>query len=127
MNGLPANDADLTTAFSPPDYTAVLFLDGVRVNLTSINTHAVFEFKDQYTMNIPFTVTWIGQSNKATTEAPIFLQIYNRITTTWETLQSDTTTPANTNVTLTGSKLSQIANYFDGSHTISCRVYQPNI
>lgn len=124
---LPTDNTDLATLFSPTDYTAVLILDGVRVPQVSILGDAVFLFKDQYPSKIPFTVTWVGQSNKPTTTAPIYLQIYNINTLLWETMASDTTTPANTNITLTGSKLSTIANYFDTNNIVSCRVYQPNV
>lgn len=73
---------------------------------------------------MPFTVNWTGKSNKNCTVAPIVLQIYNRISTTWETLDQNATALAGVTVSLAGSKLSTIANYFDVNFEILCRVYQ---
>lgn len=124
LTALPSGTADLTNIFSGGEYVQVQFVDGVRVAEPAIKTYAVFQFKDRYTSDIPFTVTWVGRSNKAATVFPIVLQIYNRVSGLWETLDSNAVAAANTDVTLTGTKLSTIANYFDVNHEIACRVYQ---
>lgn len=124
LTALPAGVTDLLNIFSGGEYVQAQFVDGVRVAQPAIKTYACFLFKDRYTSDIPFTVTWVGRSNKAATVFPIVLQIYNRNTTTWETLASNNTAAANTDVTLSGTKLSTIADYFDVNHEIVCRVYQ---
>jgi len=53
----------------------------------------------------------------------VYLQIYNRNTTTWDTVDSNNTAPINTDFVLTGF-VADLTNYKDGSNVISCRVYQ---
>lgn len=121
---MPSGTSDLANAFSGGEYVQAQFVDGVRVSQPAIKSYACFVFKDRYNSNIPFTSTWVGRSNKAASVSPIVLQIYNRNSATWETADSNNTAAANADVTLSVSKLSDIANYFDVNHEILCRVYQ---
>lgn len=81
-------------------------------------------FKNTINPGQPFTVTWNGKTTLPGTTAPIVLQILNRTTNAWETLDSNTTSLANTDMTLTGFKSSGTSDYLDVNNQIACRVYQ---
>lgn len=122
---LSSTDANLSNLFTSAEYTGVATADSSFVTQTATDQYSVFEFKNKgnaSTDNI--VVTWIGQSNIAPTTSPVYLQIYNRNSSTWETLDSNNSALANTNFPLTGSKTSSLSNYYDGSNWVSCRVYQ---
>jgi len=124
---LPANDADLENAFTPDEYDDVSIDDGVRVAQTATDEYSAFLFKDKHTEDAAINVTWNGQSDLAPASSTIFLQIYNRDTTAWETLDSDDATGADTDFDLEGQVVANLANYFDDDFWIACRVYQEAI
>jgi hypothetical protein len=125
---LPANDADLENAFTSQEYTDVYTDDGVRVAQTALDEFAIFEWKDQNTNNTDqIDVQWNGQTDRAPSASTVYLQIYNRNSTTWETLDSDNTTGADTDFDLTGTQAVNLSDYYDASNWISCRVYQEAI
>ena len=124
---LPSNDDNLAISFSGQDKTDVATDDATRVSLTgnATNPYLLFEFKDVDTSGIATSVTlnWNGQASIAPSSSTVRLQIYNRNSTTWEDVDTDSATAADTDFTLTGS-VSPLTNYKDSSNTISCRVYQ---
>jgi hypothetical protein len=65
-----------------------------------------------------------------TTQSPsistVYLQIYNRVTLVWETVDTDNTSSTNTDFILTAN-IPNLTDYKDGSSVISCRVYQEAI
>ena len=95
-----------------------------QTGVTPQGRFAVFEFKNKSTGNLAFTVTWIGKSDTAPTVSTVYLQIYNRTTTLWETLTSNSAAAVDTNFTMTGTKTSNLTDYYDENGWISCRVYQ---
>ena len=102
---LPADDTDLENQFATADYTTVSTDDGNRVAQTATGEYAIFQFKDKHTNNTDsITVTWNGQSDLAPSSSPVILEIYNHGTSEWDELDRDSTTAANTDFTLTGSK-----------------------
>lgn len=122
---LPGNDTDLATAYSAQDYTDVASDNAVRVGVTGVLGYLIHEFKDKNTNNTDqVTLTWNGQSDVAPSTTSVRLQVYNRNSTTWETLATESSASANTDFTLTGSVTSNLSNYYDGSFYISGRVYQ---
>ena len=127
MAALPADDADLENAFTPDDYDDVALDDGTRVAQTATDEYSAFLFKDKHTEDAAINVTWNGQSDLAPSVSTVYLQIYNRITPTWETLDSDDTTAADTDFDLEGQVVANLDQYFDGDFWISCRVYQEAI
>jgi hypothetical protein len=120
---LPADDTDLENAFTGGEYAQVKSDDADRAAQTATDEFAIFEFKDYAGDNTTLDVTWDGQSDLAPSSSTVYLQIYNQNTTTWETLDSDSATVANTDFELTGSK-ADLTNYKDGNDYVSCRVYQ---
>ena len=65
-------------------------------------------------------------ANILTSTSTVYLQIYNRDTTTWETLNSNSTASVNTDFSLIGY-VADLTNYKDASNVISCRIYQSNL
>ena len=124
---LPANDNNLTNTFSAQEYLDVENLDGRTSIQTSDGQYSVFLFKNKNTDQESISTTWTGKSNLAPSSSTTYLQIYNRNSTTWETLDTDSTSSVDTNFTLTGTQTTNLSNYFDENYWISCRVYQQAI
>ena len=121
---VPGDDADLTTVFTTEEDYDVKLVDADRVNQFATATNfSLFQFKDVIPGKNVATLTWTGQSDVATSDSTAYLQAYNRNTTTWVNVDTNTTTAANTNFTLTGV-ISGLTNYLDADGLISCRVYQ---
>lgn len=123
----PANDDDLTTIFTTEEEYDVLAADEITVDQNASATNsAIFQFKDVIPGSNVATLTWTGQTDVAGSSATIYLQAYNRDTTAWVTVDTDTTVAANTDFTLTGV-LTDLTDYLDTDGLISCRVYQTAI
>lgn len=85
--------------------------------------YAIHQFKDFANGYNSITLNWNGQSNVAPSTSAVYLQIYNYNSSSWETLDSDNISTANTDFDLTGS-IANLTNYKDGSSVITSRVYQ---
>lgn len=124
---LESDDTALATSFSEQDYTDVESDDNVYVDLNGTARYMKFLFKE-YNENESseqkFTITWRGKSSLAPSSATVYLQVYNRTSGQWETLDSDSSSPANVKFTLEGSKATNLSNYYDEHYVISVRVYQ---
>lgn len=96
--------------------------DDVRVGQTATDEFAIHQFKDYVGTAVSVNLEWEGQSDLAPTSSTIYLQIYNYDTPEWETVDSDNTTAADTDFSLSGN-IADLTNYKD-NNTITCRVYQ---
>jgi len=85
--------------------------------------YAIHEFKDFVGPNNTCTLEWEGQSNVAPSDSPVYLQIYNRNTDTWDPVDSDNLAAADTDFILT-KFMDNLANYKSAGNIIACRVYQ---
>lgn len=123
-SSLGTNDDDLTTSYTSSELDDVATNDATRVGITGggYNAHLYKYVHTNSTDQI--SVSWDGQTDLAPTTSTVYLQIYNRNSTTWETLDSDNTSSANTDFTLSGSKTTSLSDYYDGNNMISVRVYQ---
>lgn len=121
--GLPTDDTDLETVYSAGDVTDVETNNGVRVAQTATNQYMIHQFKDYIGSAGACNVSWEGQTTWPPASSTVNLQIYNRNTTTWETIDSDNTTAEDTDFTLSAN-IADTTNYKDGDGYISCRVYQ---
>ena len=122
---LPTDDTDLETAYSAQDYLDVDAKDDVRVAQTATSQYAIHQFKDYVGAANTCILEWEGQSSLAPSSSVVTLQIYNRNTTSWETVDSDNSSAADTDFILTSS-IADLTDYKDGSGVISCRVWQLN-
>lgn len=121
---MPADDTDLENAFTDGEYTSVEADDADRVAQTATDEFSAFLFKNKHTGQAAIDVTWNGQSDRAPSDSTVYLQIYNRITPAWETLDSDDATAADTDFDLEGSVAADLEEYFDEDNWIACRIYQ---
>jgi len=119
---LPTNDNNLETGYSAQDYLDVDTKNDVRVSQTATSQFALHQFKD-YVADNSRTLEWEGQTNLVPTASTVYLQIYNRNTPAWETVDSDNTTAEDTDFILTAN-VNDLTNHKDGSGVVSCRVYQ---
>jgi hypothetical protein len=122
-NILPSNDADLENVYSSQDKTDVSTKDDVRVDQTATDEFAIHQFKDYVGAVVSCTLEWEGQSDLAPSSSIVTLQIYNRDTSEWDTVDSDNTTGADTDFILTAN-IADLTDYKDENSVISCRVYQ---
>jgi len=122
---LPSTDSNLSTLFNPAGYGNVLTENDVFEDQAATDQYSIQMFKNKG--NSPtdiISVSWIGKTSIAPALSTVYLQIYNRTSTTWETLSSNSSSGANVSFTLIGSKTSSLSDYYDGSNWVSCRVYQ---
>lgn len=128
LNTLPTDDADLENLFTAQQYLDVDADDNVFVDQTATDEYAIFLFKDKNT-NDTFTITptWKGKSSIDCSQSPALLQIFNRTSGLWETIDTDNTTTAGTEFTLTASVITNLDDYYDETFWVACRVYQEAI
>jgi hypothetical protein len=93
------------------------------VGQTATGEYAIHQFKDAAGEFNGATIEWEGQTNCAPSFSTVYLQIYNRNSSSWETVDSDNSSSADTDFTLTAD-IASLTNYKDGNAMISCRVYQ---
>jgi len=120
---LPTGTTDLENAYSAQDYLDVNVADDTRVGQTATQEYMVHQFKD-YVGNVSgCQLNWEGQSTLAPTSSTVYLQIFNRNTSTWDMVDSDNTSNADTDFVLS-VLVESLTNYKDESNVIVCRVYQ---
>ena len=98
-------------------------INGVTVSQTASLGYAIHQFKETHGTTT-FSVTWVGKSNRAAALSPVYLQLFNVTTLAWETVASNSSAAANTDIILSVTKLSNLTDYYDGSNYVSARVYQ---
>jgi hypothetical protein len=125
---LPTGDTNLETIFNQTEYDNVVSENATRSD-QAVNEYGLFLFKDQKGAGDTNTISieWNGQSAIAPSSSTVYLQIYNRNSTTWETLDSESGEAADTDFTLSGTVGGIISNYLDANNFIACRVYQGDI
>jgi len=120
---LPTNDIDLETGYTAGDVTDVSTKNDVRVSQSAIGEYTIHQFKDFVGAAVSCTLEWEGQTSLAPSSSKVYLQIYNHVTTTWDEVDTDDFSAADTDFTLTGV-VANLTPYKDASNIISCRVYQ---
>jgi len=125
---LPTDDTNLETDFTCTDYADVATDNNVYVRQCATDEYAIILFKQQADDSSGvIIVNWKGKSSKDTSDSTVFLQIYNRDTTAWETLDSDNATAINTEFTLSGTQSINLVDYYDVGNWVACRIYQEAI
>jgi hypothetical protein len=124
---LPANDNNLTTNYSVQDYLDVDTVNNVWVSQdASGGSYTIHEFKNFTGELSACTLECVSQTTLLPSSSTVYLQIYNVNTTTWDTVDSDNSSPVDTNFTLT-AYIADLTNYKDGSGIITCRTWQKSI
>jgi len=119
---LPTTNADLETIYSAGEITQVSLDDSDRVSQTGAGQYIIHQYKADVEANTSCSLKWNGQSSLSTVTSAVKLQIYKVSTTTWEDVDTESGTGANTDFDLTGT-IADLTNYKDGT-IITCRVYQ---
>jgi len=150
---LPINDTNLEHAFTWGNYVDVSTNNEVRVEEEAIAKYGLFLFKDRHSNDANYsrdeisyndnsveynastittyydgiTVEWEGQFSIAPSLSTVYLQIYNRTSGDWETLDSNNSANADVDFFLNGVKTSNLVNYYDVNYWVAWRVYQEKI
>lgn len=111
--------------YSVQDYLDVDTKNNVRVGQTATDEYTIHQFKD-YVEGNNCTLEWEGQTNCPPVLSTVYLQIYNRDTDEWETVDSDNTTAEDTDFILTAD-IADLADYKNVNNVIVCRVYQQDV
>jgi hypothetical protein len=120
---LPAGITDLETAYSAQDKIDVATENDVRVGQTATSQYAIHQFKDYAGGANICDIEWEGQTNCLSSLSTVYLQVYNRNSSTWETIDSDNSSNKDTDFILTAN-IPDLTNYKDANSVIVCRVYQ---
>jgi hypothetical protein len=97
--------------------------NNIRVNQAATSEYAIHQYKDRVGAVTGAYFEWEGQSDLAPTSSTVYLQIYNRDTTSWQTIDSDNASAADTDFILAYT-VPDLTNYKDVSDVVACRVYQ---
>lgn len=121
---LPTDDSDLANYYDASDLTDVATDNAVRVSVTGdTGDYAVHQFKRIHNnVNDQCTVTVNMQSELAPSTSTVYLRVYDHNLGTWETIDSDSATAANTDFDLTGVVTG--SDYYDSNGRITAQVYQ---
>jgi hypothetical protein len=86
----------------------------------------MFLFKDQNSNNTDkFKPTWIGMADYAPSSSTVYLQVFNRNSLTWETIDSNGVAGSREEFTLTAWVDTNLGDYYRvADRVVSCRVYQ---
>lgn len=121
---LPSGNTDLTTLYSQDDVDDVDSDDGARVSLLG-DAYLVHQFKIKNTNNTDSIGCTVNlQSDLAPSTSTVYLQFYNHDTSTWDTVDSDNSSSADTDFDLIANITSGMADYYDGDFEVTARVYQ---
>jgi hypothetical protein len=101
----------------------VAAIDDVFVDQTGTDQFMIHEYKDTVGTNSVCFLSWLGKTTLAPSSSTVYLQIYNRNTSEWETVDSDNSSSADVSFQLQANIL-DLTNYKDIDTFISCRIYQ---
>jgi len=125
---LPTDDADLENAYSAQDYIDATIIDNILVNQSATGQYAVHQFKNYTGSLTGVKLNWYGKTNVAGTWSTIYLQIYNRVSPGWQTVDSNNTVAEATGFAMSATIPDEnLINYRDNNSVISCRVYQLSV
>jgi hypothetical protein len=123
---LKTDETELTTPYSTQDYADVDTNNAVRVAMEGPNAEAqthLFRFRNDNSTD-DITITADVQATVAPSDKTVHLEIWNDNTSSWESLDTDSSTAADTDFTLTGSITSSHSDYYLTGNHIYARVRQ---
>jgi len=125
LTSLPSGYADLTE-FNQEEYTSIESQDGSFASLDITEPgYFVSLFRVKNTTNTQkIHIIWSGKSIVSPISSTVYLQVYNHTDSSWETVDSDNTTNANTILTLESNIEVNVSEYYGTSNWVYCRVYQ---
>jgi len=117
------NDNDLETSYSAQDIIDISNNDTTRVPQIGLQEYMIHEYKDYVGTANSCDVSCDLQTDLDPSLSTVYLQIFNRSTNEWNTIDSYNSSTVSTDFTLSGT-VSDLTNYKDESTLISCRIYQ---
>lgn len=119
---LPTNNNDLQTLYTDQEEDDVARPDNVRVTQAGVQEYVIHQFKNFANGHSTAELKWEGQATVAPSTSTVYFQVYNQ-STGWETIDQNSTAPANTDFTFF-HPLADLTAYKDATNVISTRVYQ---
>jgi hypothetical protein len=123
QSSLPSNDNDLTTQYTEQEEEDVSVRDDTRVGQAGTLQYMIHQFKKFVGSQTYALIEAELQSSLDPRYSTVYLQIYNRNSSTWETIDSNSTSDSDVDVELS-AVVSDLTNYKDASKIVSCRIYQ---
>jgi intein/homing endonuclease len=120
---LPAGADDLTSSYTEQNYIDVSSINDVFVGQDTSYNYTIHQFKEYCGNSDICTLTCVCKTNFLPSLSPVYLQIYNRDTSSWETVATNNTANVNTSFTLSAN-IFGLSDYKDENTVIACRVYQ---
>lgn len=126
LGSLPANKNSLAIVYDTQETTNVATDDDVFVNLGATTGGTLMHlFKKEHTNNTDnINITVKVKSSVAPNVSVVYLQIWNKTSASWETLDTEASANANVEFTLSGAKTSSLSDYYDTNNEVAVRVYQ---
>lgn len=122
---LPTNDDNLAIIYGEEDETNVSTDNQAYVSVSSSSNYIAHEFKKVNNTNKDSVKVLVNlKSSLAPQSTPVYLQVYNHQSEEWETIDTDSSTGANTDFDLTATLSTNVSNYYDSSYIVSFRVHQ---
>lgn len=117
-------NADLTNKFTYKNYSNAIGDDGdYFIEYGSEYMIRNYQRQNTNSTDIP-TFTWRGRTTYDTRTSPMFIQIFNVNSSSWETLAVANKVPPDTDFSATVSPTGTIANYYDSNNFVTFRSYQ---
>lgn len=122
---LPTTNARLANVYTQAQVAEADLDNAGYVDLSQNTLYGIHEF-EYFVALVPltFTVKWKGKSTRPPSAGTVTLQLYNFTTPGWDTIVTDTTTSAGTEMTLQANITVGYSNYFDARGYVYGRVYQ---
>ena len=120
---LPSGILDLTFPYTTEDVIKVSTKNAEYVEQSGTSKYLIHQYKNFVGDQLGCQLELLAQSTQAPSVSRVYLQIFNRDTPAWETIDSDNTTGADTDFILKVD-IASLTNYKDASGVIVCRTYQ---
>lgn len=123
-SGLPSKSADELNPDTSKNYQNVAIDDGDYF-IQYGSEYMIQEFKKTWTNSTDNpTFSWNGRTTQDTRTSPLLIQIYNVNSSTWETVRTINTRPADVDFFTTYTQTTNVSNYYSTNNTVTFRIYQ---
>lgn len=125
-DSLRTNFNTLNTVYTETDYENVALDDNVFVDLVLDNTFGthLFIVENEDKTNVPLNITIGVKSDVSPSESIVYLQIWNKDTLDWQTIDTENTANSSEEFILTARITENLSYYYGDDYVVSVRVYQ---
>ena len=123
---MPIGDDPLEVVYTANEYLEVEQDDAEFVDQTASNQqYAIHQFRRQNTNDTDtINIRIDARSSIGAVGQPVYMQILNRTSGAWETIDSNNTAIADEEFSLTAEVVGSMSDYYSPSYWVSVRVYQ---